>query len=355
MDAERAREMFGWIDVRHEAGSCDAPLAPALDDYYLALATMARQAFPDTATGRGRGLQFLELFLWNARLPGEMPAVARAMRRLHAEHDEAAYLETLLRAILDNGERDPRGFSASGLDIVSTLSELDDADMKIGINGAYVLSALRRYLLAQLKGPRCSDSTIEAPAIEMFNAIVRRRQAMFDGVPLIAVADAQPSRVLAGVRLVHYWETAEARRLHDAAIRLRGTGKAPVSERIRRTAAWIEQADRHLIDLQQWTGTREAAERDSFYQKGMLFAGLLDLTLAGPTRTRTIRAFADFLHRSDAGNRRGLWFLFANRLLELTRSADSPDALRALEDTGDPILTLYAHAARIFPVNRTTN
>ena len=44
--------------------------------------------------------------------------------------------------------------------------------------------------------------------------------------------------------------------------------------------------------MQQWTGTREAAERDYFYQKGVLFAGLLDLTVTEPTRTRTIRAFA---------------------------------------------------------------
>ena len=31
--AARAREMFGWIDVRHEASRCDTPLAPALDEH----------------------------------------------------------------------------------------------------------------------------------------------------------------------------------------------------------------------------------------------------------------------------------------------------------------------------------
>jgi hypothetical protein len=355
ISAERAREMFGWIDVRHEASACETPLAPSLDEYYLALATMARQSFPDTVIGRGDGLQFLDLFLWNARLPSEMASVASAMRRLHAAHDEAAYLETLLRAILDNGERDPRGFSASALDIVSKIADLDNADMALGINGAYVLSALRRYLITQLNGPWCSDSTIEAPAIEMFNAIVRRRQAMWDGVPLITETDVRPSRMLAGVRPFPYWQTAETRRLHDEAIGLRGTGRQPVSIATRRTAGWIAQAERHLVNVQQWTGTREASERDYFYQKGVLFAGLLDLTVTEPTRTRAIRAFADFLHRSDAGNRRDLWFLFANRLFELMRSADSPTVLRALEDTGDQVLTLYAHAARVLAATRLTN
>lgn len=87
----------------------------------------------------------------------------------------------------------------------------------------------------------------------------------------------------------------------------------------------------------------------------MLFAGLIDLTPPGAVRARVIRAFADFLHRSDAERRRGLWFLFASRLFELTRSADAPVVLRALEDTGDRVLTLYAHAARILAINRLTN
>jgi hypothetical protein len=126
----------------------------------------------------------------------------------------------------------------------------------------------------------------------------------------------------------------------------------PVSESVRRSPPWLAQADHHLTDVQQWTGTHEAAERDYFYQKGMLFAGLIELTPRSPTRTRALRAFADFLHRSDAERRRALWFLLASRLLELTHSAESREALRALEDSGDQVLSLYAHAARLLPLNR---
>ena len=110
-----------------------------------------------------------------------------------------------------------------------------------------------------------------------------------------------------------------------------------------------------LAEVQQWTGTHEAAERDYFYQKGVLFAGLIELTPRSSTRTRVLRAYADFLHRSDAERRRALWYLFANRLIELTHSADSLEVLRALEDSGDQVLSLYAHAVRTLALNRATN
>jgi hypothetical protein len=352
VDPGRARELFEWIELNLESGACESPLVPALDEYYAALATLARQTFPDGAQGRGDALQFFELYLWRARLPSEMPAVATAVRRLRRTRDEAAYLETILREILEHGERDPRVFSASAIDIVSKIADLDDADRALGIHGAYLLAALRRYLVAQLTGPRCSDSTIDDATIEMFNAIVRRREAPLDGVNPIAANDARPSRMLGAIRPTPYWQTPESRRLHDDALRLRGTGRMPVPESVRRSPPWLAQADRHLTDVQQWTGTHEAAERDYFYQKGILFAGLTELTPRSSTRTRVLRGFADFLHRSDAEHRRALWFLFAGRLIELTHSADSREVLRALEDSGDQVLGLYAHAARALPLGQ---
>jgi hypothetical protein len=352
IDPDHARELFEWIDLNLEPGACESPLVPALDEYYAELATMARQTFPGHTQGRGDALRFFELYLWRARLPSEMPAVVTAVRRLRPTHDEAAYLETILRQILENGARDPRVFSAAAIDVVSKIADLEDADKSLGITGAHLLAALRRYLVAQLTGPRCSDSTIDDATVEMFNAIVRRRDAGFDGVNPIGSNDTRPSRMLGAITPAPYWQTPDARRLHDDALQLRGTGRLPVPESVRRSPPWLAQADHHLTDVQQWTGTHEAAERDYFYQKGMLFAGLIELTPRSPTRTRALRGFADFLHRSDAERRRALWFLFASRLIELTRSAESREVLRALEDSGDQVLSLYAHAARLLPLNR---
>jgi hypothetical protein len=353
---DRARELFGWIEPNLDADTCDSALAPALDEYYLALAALARQSVSSgTSQNRSDGLSFLELFLWRARVPSEMPSVIQAIRRFHANASEAVHLEVLLRALLENGELAPRAFSTSEIDIVSQMSALRDADRALGLGGTHLLSTLRQYLVAQLRAPRCSDSTTDDAVVAWFNAVVRREGSERDGIAPISSADARPSRRLGAVTLSPYWTTPDARRLHDEAGRLRGTGRMPLPLALRRSRDWLEQADRHLVDVQQWQATREASARDQFYQKASLFIGLIDLVPPSPTRVRVLRAFTDFLHHEDAAGQRALWYLFANRLIERIDSEDRRDVLQAIGDSGDRVLLLYAHAARIVPISRRTN
>src|SRR6266705_3052279 len=91
-DPSRARELFEWIDLNLAPGACEDPLVPAVDEYYGALSLLARTTF---GADRGEALRFLELYLWRAQLPSEMPAVARALERFRPRPDEAAYLEAL--------------------------------------------------------------------------------------------------------------------------------------------------------------------------------------------------------------------------------------------------------------------
>jgi hypothetical protein len=352
IDPARARELFGWIELTLDPDRCEVPLVPALDEYYAALTALARQTFPDTPEGRSDGLSFFEMYLWRARSGSELPLVATAARRFHPDAGDAAYLQVLLNGILQNSERTPRAFATSALDIASKIADLQDADRAMGVSGSFLLAALRQYLVRQLSNPRCSDSTIDAPAVEMFNAIVRRREAGLDGVAPISAGDIRSSRPLGHVTLFDYWTTPDARRLHDDAVRLRGTGRAPIPLTARQSALWLLQADRHLVDVQQWSSAREATERDYFYEKGALFANLIELVPGGPTRVRVLRAFADFLHHDDAERQRPLWFFFANRLLELIQSEDRDDVLQAIGDTGDQVLSLYAHAAQLTLLTR---
>jgi len=349
IDPERARELFGWIEPHLDADACGSALVPALDEYYLALGTLARQTFPDTPEGRSDALSFFELFLWRARVPSEVPPVLRAITRFRADAGEAGHLESLLRALLESGDVAPRGFSTSAVAIASQLSELRKRDQALGIDGLHLLATLRQYLVTQLQGPRCSDNVTDGPVVDWFNAVVRREGSERGGVAPISFADAQPSKRLGAVRLSPYWTTPDARRLHDEAARLRGTGRLPPPLSVRRSPAWLAQADRHLANVQEWPPIREASGRDYFYQKASLFIGLIDLVPPGATRVRTIRAFAEFLHHEDADGQRSLWYLFANRLIERIDSDDRRDVLQAIDDGGDRVLLLYAHAARLVP------
>jgi len=353
IDPARAREMFEWIDLDLVPGSCDSPLVPAVDEYYATLAMLARRTFADDTEGRSDALRFISLYLWRAHLPAEMPAVARALRSFRPTADEALYLEGRLRWILETSQPDPRSFSIVALDLVARFMDLEDADRHLGILNWNVTRALRDYLVVQFKGQRCSDSLSDGPAADLFNTSLKNRHVAAEAVAPLASADTRPSRFLGVAHLDRYWQTLDARRLYELGVQLRGTERNPVRDQVRMTEAWQNQAERLLIDLERWSGTREALERDYLYQKGVLYTLLVDLVPASTLRNRTLRSFVDFLRTSDRDRaNRMLWFAFANRMIALTRSADRPVALDLLEESRHPVLALYGRVERTLGLPR---
>jgi len=150
-----------------------------------------------------------------------------------------------------------------------------------------------------------------------------------------------------------YWQSSNAGQLHDAAARLRGPGAAPFPLRVRQTAEWRAQAERLLNDVDQWSGRSEREERDYFYQKAVLYTWMLDLIPGGPLHTRTLRSFVEFLRRTETDvNRRMLWFAFVNRLLEMSRGPYRSSVLAAMEESHQPVLSLYARLERLAPERR---
>jgi hypothetical protein len=338
-DPLRARELFDWIDLNLAPGVCEDPLVPAVDEYYSALSLIARTTFADN---RSDMMRFFLTHLWRARLPSEMPAVALAVQRLRPRVDEAIYLEGVVRSILEGSAPDPRGFSSSNLDIVSRIAELQLADRRQGVPGWYLIEGLRAYLLARLNGTRCADSTTEQFVAPAFNGAVGRIGAARDVDPIDA-STIYPSKLLPAARFDYYWQTREARRLYRVEGWLRGDGKTPLPRSVRQTKDWTDQADLLLTDIEQWSGLREASARDYLYQKGVLFAGLLDLTPAGILRTRAVRALIDFLRHSDyERDRRSLWFALLQELLDIARSDSSRDVFAELEASRHPVLSVYA-------------
>src|SRR6266545_4903484 len=141
VDADRARELFEWIDFGVEAGTCEDPLSPAVDEYYATLSILARAYRPSQ---RDAALRFLQYYLWRAHLPSELPAVTAAMKTFRPARDEAAMLETNYRSIIENSLRDPRGFSNVALDIYTKAIELEDDGRDLGLTGWYVTRTLRQ-------------------------------------------------------------------------------------------------------------------------------------------------------------------------------------------------------------------
>jgi hypothetical protein len=348
----RARELFEWIDLNLAPAVCSDVFVPAVDEYYGALSTLARTTF--TPSERGDALRFLELYLWRAHLPTEMPAVARALIRFRPSTIEATYLETLYRHLLEAGTSDPRGFSVADIDIVGRSADLQGADRERNVPGWFVMDALKAYLLEHLNGPRCADSATESFVPSAFNAAARLLHAdpIAEVTPINADA-IRPSRLLGGARIDLYWQTFSARRLYEMWMGLRGTGLNPVPERVRRTDEWRNNADRFITELNQWTGHGEASERDYFYQKATLFVNLIDLMPSSSVRVRGLRDFIDFMRHADTDrDQRALWFVFVNRLLELARGNNRRETLALMEQSGQATLSTYARLERMMPPQR---
>jgi hypothetical protein len=65
-------------------------------------------------------------------------------------------------------------------------------------------------------------------------------------------------------------------------------------------------------------------------------------------RARTLRSFIEFLRESDADrDRRALWFAILNRLLDAARGTERRTILATFEDSGNPVLALYARLDRL--------
>lgn len=343
IDPPRGRERFEWIDLNVSAASCDGPLVPAVDDYYTALGYVARTTF---GSDRAAALWFLEFHLWRAHLPSELPAVARAMQRFRPKPDEAAYLESALRVIMQGARADPRGFSTASLDIVQRMADLQKADRDNGIGGWDIMVSLRDYLTTQLKGPRCADSITEPLTAPAFNTALTLLDADYAVKPIDG-ASLKPSGLLAPARIDYYWQSQEARRLREAWIQLRGRDRTPVPLAVRVTSAWRDQAERLLTSIQQWTGLREPAPRDYLYQKSVLLMGLIELMPQSPVRVSALRALVEFLrHEDNDRNLRSLWFAMLRRLLEMARGAERSQILTALEESQHPVMSLYARLER---------
>jgi len=350
IDPSRGRERFEWIDLNVSAAACDGPLVPAVDDYYTALGYVARATF---GSDRAAALWFLEFHLWRAHLPNEMPAVARAMQRFRPRADEAAYLQTVLRMILQGGRSDARGFSTANLEIVQRLADLQKAHREIGTGGWDVMLSLRDYLTSQLKGPRCADSITEPLTAPSFNAALRVLDAELEVKPLDGAA-LRPARVLGPARIDYYWQSPEARRLHEEWLRLRGRDRLPVRLSLRVTSEWRDQAEHLLTGIEQWTGLREPAPRDYLYQKSVLLLRLVELMPHGPGRTKALHALVEFLrHEDNDRNLRSLWFAMLSRLLEMARGAERDEILTVVEESHHPVMSLYAQLERRLPSKQT--
>ena len=347
LSASRAREMFEWIDFELKPERCEDPLVPVLDDYYRALAAVARGGFGNSFMERADALWFFQLYMWKASRPTEMVSIARAALQYKASPSEAQYLESVLQWIFEHSVQDARAFAASGVDLAAGIADLDAYDVGQNVHGGTLLRAFRRYLISQASGPRCLDSQAEVASIDAFNRMVNRRAREIADLRSITRSDVRPSRVLGAARFDRMWQTAESRRLRSEAAALFGNGLRPHTEAFKNGREWQDGARRFLEDLERWNGAHEPNDRDYYGEKVVLLTGLLEIAPQGAIRTRALSDVVAFLRRTSGREAPNAWYAHVTRLIDLARGGDRQPILSALENSDEPALITYARLERM--------
>ena len=337
----RAREMFEWIDFDLKPQPCDDPIVPVLDEYYGTLAAIARGSFGNSLMDRADALWFLELYMWKASRPTEMLSIARAVRQYRASPGDARYLESVLQWIFEHSTQEPRGFATAGPDLLSTIADLDTYDVRQQVLNGTLLRAFRRYLAAQLSGPRCADSTAERAVLDAFNRLVDRRGPSVPDLRPIAASETRPSRFVGIARYDRMWQTGESQRLRAEAAWLFGDRLRPRTEAFKNGREWQDRAGRFLLDLGLWNGAREPVERDYYFEKSVLLTGFLEIAPQGTHKARALADATAFLKRTAGREAPGAWFAHVARLIDLARDRDRQQILEALEASDHPALMIY--------------
>ena len=347
LSAARAREMFEWIDFELKPQPCEEPLVPVVDEYYSTLAAVARTAFGESFIERADGLWFFQLYMWKASRPQEMLGITRATLQYKASPPDAQYLESVLQWIFEHSVQDARGFSASGIDLVARVAELDAYDVAQQVTGGTLLRAFRRYLLSQFSGPRCVDSQTEFSAIDMFNRLASRRADGVADLKPIARSDTRPSRMLGPVRYDRMWQTSESQRLRSVAAALYGNGRQAHTEAYKAGRDWQDAARRFVEDLERWNGAHEPNDRDYYYEKSALLTGLLEIAPSGAIKSRALGDLVAFLKRTSGRQAPAAWYAHVKRLVDLATGREREAILDAMEQSDDPALAIYARLDRM--------
>jgi hypothetical protein len=299
LDAAKARDLFGRI-IRPALRplTCDDALVWEPSDYYQALSAVANSAFTQKEKARQEHINLLLDALGQASSPFELIGLAAAVRNAAVTAAEHQLLWVRFNGTLENLQTDGRSFAAS----IGALAAL---------NTPGIQSSLEKYR----RNPGCEGDTAKPP-------------------------DKTPTTP----KLERYWQSATARQLRDAGLKLRiGPNERLLSDADRMTPEWQRQLADYLNLIADWTPDQEPSEAVYYHEKCLVYIALLDLVPPGPQGEKILAEFVDFIGNSALYQRSPAeWFIEPHRLMNRAQSDPGLHAkiLQAFENSGNPVLVL---------------
>lgn len=362
VDPARARRMVEQVQIPSlPPVGCDQRLTYDLGLFYQALGKVASTAFTAKEKEKGRQVTLLAPFVSNLQSHAQARPVAEMLVEARLSPADLAQLTNTFAGALLQLHGDERSFASAvigpgGTNASAAVADLFSALEEKQVSVITFLKAWRQYLVTNLADERCAtlrgmaDSNALPQPAKNFNQQFRR-ELQTSQIPPIAEEELRNSRIVSPPAAAPYWQSPEAKKLWATLRELRISSPeedAPSADKT--SQAWASRLSDFLEQVEAWQPQDEPAS-DFFQEKCVLYESLADLIPPGPQRLQVINSIVSLLvQNSGQLPSRIEWFLPAEDLLSGRRAAgDQKEAIQALLNSGDPVLSLYARLERWEP------
>jgi hypothetical protein len=307
LDKARARQMFADIPKPSIPPiGCDDDRMPRLGEYYHTLGLVAQETFTPKERQREDHVRFFEGYIGAIGSPAQLVPIATMLQTVSVSPEQKQLLYAKLGSALESVTPDDRSFA----EITSALTPLLTADM---------MPAFQRFIANHAATPRCKHE-----------------------VQQVTVGSA-PTENYKGEML---GQDADAKRIRQMAFDLRVRNSRVLTEADRTDPAWQLAWNNYLDALAQWQQGEGASEAVFFHEKAAAWMAAADLAPTPEARANAFAEAARMIAGSSLENSSPAeWFYQA--VEGIPGRAPSDDLLRAYENSGNPVLGVYAALVRL--------
>ncbi|HKS39454.1 MAG TPA: hypothetical protein VJX74_02495 [Blastocatellia bacterium] len=356
VDKTKARLLFNEISkLKLGPVSCEESLIYDVSSYYSLLADIAQTTFDKKEIQRNEHIYFLESRISDVVSPVQIGPVAEAISAIKLSPDETQRLVSALSSVLGKILSRDRAFWFSDRATETGMNKLLATCQGRDVATDDLLKAYRFYLVKQLSGSRCADP------YDWFKGAATRYTAGFNSRMLpktakniqpISADEIKPSEITGEESLHLYWQSPKSQEFLAKRQKLNvGIDNKRISDTERNTADWRSKVNDLVKDMINWHKEDEKSEEDYFHQKCIIYAGLLDLLVSGPTYDYVLKNYVSLLNGFDLQrDSRIEWFWQAKHIIQIITTA--PGEIRSklmgeLDVSRNPVLYLYTELGRL--------
>ncbi len=351
LDAARARQLFGMMrPLKLPDLDCSEGLTPDVSTYYKLSAELFAQAFTAKERDDGDDIAFLKQRIAGIDSPLQLAPALKNILGLKVTSEQRIALLIAFAGAFDRALGTDRAYGAVETALVP------DAFAEMSETPAFI-TALRAYILRQVRGRRCADNIPSAGkqpvSVERFNALVLKLDPALDHFKTISPQETMPSGTNESYRSQLLWKSPHARGVLASLQWLHHGDPGPnAQERLltleeRSKDLWLQHFQETLKLMDDWKEEDEASPEEYFCMASDALSDLAALAPPGRIRNRAMSAYLEFLEEHYANiENHNLWFTQFRQMLYRARFSKDPEEkawiLHAMQRSSNPIISLYS-------------